>query len=281
MKHRGLLAKRAAQAVGVATVDAVLRARATDSYVLDHARFVGQPGFFLGESEQACKRAVDLAAAPARVFACWTGPNPMSAQRSRALEALREGAGVPVLLITPDNVGDYIVQDHPLHPAYRHLSYVHRSDYLRAYLMHHHGGGYCDIKRPLSSWVDVFDRVNREAAIWVAGYQERGVKHAAWIPGRFGWHLRHSFPHLVGNAAFICRPRSPLTRAWLSEVERRLDTLADALSVGPEATPMGDQEGYPVGWTYLMAQVFQPLVLEYNDHVVEDERLMVDLNNHR
>ena len=53
--------------------------------------------------------------------------------------------------MTPANLQDWVVAGHPLHPAYNDLSLVHRSDYLRAYLLHHHGGGYCDLKRPIKS----------------------------------------------------------------------------------------------------------------------------------
>lgn len=115
----------------------------------------------------------------------------------------------------------------------------------------------------------------------MAGYRERGYRHAAWFPGPFGRHLRLSFPYLLGNGAFICRPGSPLTSEWLTEVERRLTSLAPQLDAHPAETPMGDEPGYPVGWTYLLAQVFQPLLLKYNDHVVADERLAVELSGHR
>ena len=66
---------------------------------------------------------------------------------------IRAVTGVDLVLVTPDNLGEWLVDDSPLHPAYEDLSLIHRSDYLRGYLMHHHGGGYIDIKQPLGSWV--------------------------------------------------------------------------------------------------------------------------------
>ena len=57
-----------------------------------------------------------------------------------------------VLLITPNNLNDYIVKDDPLPEAYNYLSLVHKADYLRTYFMYHYGGGYADIKRYQHSW---------------------------------------------------------------------------------------------------------------------------------
>ncbi|MEU5467039.1 hypothetical protein [Kocuria salsicia] len=49
-------------------------------------------------------------------------------------------------LVTPENLSDWVLPQHPLHRAYENLSLVCRSNYLRASLTHHHGGGYCDLK---------------------------------------------------------------------------------------------------------------------------------------
>ena len=45
-----------------------------------------------------------------------------------------------------ENLSSWIAEKSPLHPAYNYLSSVHKADYLRCYLMHHHGGAYSDIK---------------------------------------------------------------------------------------------------------------------------------------
>ena len=81
-----------------------------------------------------------------RVFTFWTGDNDMSTRRRISLERLRADIGLEVVLITPDNLAEWVVPGHPLHPSYQHLSLGHRSDYLRAYFFHHHGGGDCDVK---------------------------------------------------------------------------------------------------------------------------------------
>lgn len=65
---------------------------------------------------------------------------------------LTKNSGVEVKLITPKNLNNYLLPDFPLHPAYDYLSLVHKSDYLRCYFMHFHGGGYSDIKPNYKNW---------------------------------------------------------------------------------------------------------------------------------
>lgn len=71
---------------------------------------------------------VPTPAPPRRMFCFWTGENAMSEGRRAALEAMEEGIGVPITLITPENLADRVVPGAPLHPAYDALSAVHRSD---------------------------------------------------------------------------------------------------------------------------------------------------------
>lgn len=54
---------------------------------------------------------------------------------------------IPFHLITLDSLPPWIDPEIPLHPSFDHLSTIHRSDYLRCYFMHVHGGGYTDIKQ--------------------------------------------------------------------------------------------------------------------------------------
>lgn len=82
---------------------------------------------------------------PRQVFAIWAGDNPMSENRKRNLDRIESTIGLPVELVTPENLGDWLVDDSPLPRVYEHLSLIHRSDYLRGYLMHHHG--WC-LRRP-------------------------------------------------------------------------------------------------------------------------------------
>lgn len=102
------------------------------------------------------------------VYCFWTGNNAMSEIRSNCFQTMLNTVGVPVKLITPQNLNEYILNDYPLHPAFENLSLVHKSDYLRCYFMHHYGGGYADIKRQDHSWSASFREFNSSAA-WVMG----------------------------------------------------------------------------------------------------------------
>ncbi|WP_370894807.1 capsular polysaccharide synthesis protein [Janibacter sp. GXQ6167] len=109
---------------------------------------------------------------PRQIFTLWTGDNEMSPNRIAGLTSLQSrNPDIPIIHVTPDNLSEYVVDEHPIHPAYQHLSLVHRSDYLRAYFMHHHGGGYSDIKSTSHSWTAAFDRITREKILWIIGYQ--------------------------------------------------------------------------------------------------------------
>lgn len=242
-------------------------------------RFADSPSHFLPLHRNEGLKPGD---APNVIYVFWTGDNDLTPMRSQGLTELKErNPETPVVMVTPDNLGDYLVPGYPLHPSYFDLAFVHRSDYLRSYFMHHHGGGYSDIKAPTAAWRPAFQRLNDVPDAWVVGYQERAHKEAAWMDDRFGRHLRFHFPRLLGQCAFICRSNSPLTADWYFEIQRRMDALAPALAERPSRTPFGEP-GYPVPWTYLHAQVFQPLHLKYQEHILRDERVAPVLSgNHR
>lgn len=218
---------------------------------------------------------------PRRVFALWTGNNPLTPNRARNLDRMKQILGVELILVTPENLSDWVVDGHPLHPAYENLALIHRSDYLRCYLMHHHGGGYCDIKEPLHSWGQVFD-VFTDPEVWWAGSPELSPWTVSFVPGRLGRELRHHFAKMTMTSLMIARPRTPLTRELLEEVERRLDVLAPVLH-GQNNGVFDEVEGYTrrVKWTSLLGDVLHPLELKYRDHVVLDRRLEVSIENYR
>ena len=212
-------------------------------------------------------------AVPRRVLAFWTGTNVMSPARAHALEGLRNGPlSAPVELITPERLAEIEVPGHPLHAAYEHLSLVHRSDYLRAYSLHHHGGGYCDVKRVERSWSPAFELIDSDPEVWLVGYPELTARHTARVPGRIGRHLRRHHAALPGMGAYIVRPATPLTAEWLAEVERRLDRHSEALARHP-GDAYGRNPGYPIAWTELLGEVLQPLALKHNRHVRLDPRI--------
>lgn len=220
-------------------------------------------------------------ALPRRLFVLWTGGNELTPNRADALRELREQQhGLDVVLVGPNSLEDWIVPEHPLPPAYEHLSLVHRSDYLRSYLMHHHGGAYCDIKRGYGAIVGCVQRLESSREHWILGYPELSSQHVAAAPGALGRALRRHHGLLVGNGAFVVRPRTPLTTQWLHEVERRLDEFADDLCRSPGGV-WGDTPGYPVPWGDLLGAILQPLCLKYHDRVLADPRMLPSFEGFR
>ena len=74
------------------------------------------------------------------IYCFWTGDNPLTENRKNGLNSLVEKSKIKVVLITPDNLGNYILPDFPLHPAYHYLSYIPDLFRLLSCDLKHHNG---------------------------------------------------------------------------------------------------------------------------------------------
>lgn len=213
-----------------------------------------------------------------RVFTFWTGDNEMSPTRLANLDRLRADIGLEVVVVTPDNLRDWVLPDDPLHPSYPHLSLVHRADYLRAYFFHHHGGGYCDIKRPMHSWANAAREFAVDHQGWYAGSPMR-LAWLGWYAGPLGQDLRRNFASLACNGAGLARPGSPLTAEWLAEVERRMSAWAARLEKYPGGV-RGETEGYPFSWNDLLNRIHHPLSMKYSAHIRRSTVFDIDVRDY-
>lgn len=230
------------------------------------------PGSFLNTNEKPPKKPNFLTE---KIFIFWTGDNEMSDNRKRGLASLEKESETEVKLITPQNLSNYIVPEFPLHPCYEKLSLVHRSDYLRCYFMHHHGGGYADVKTFHHSWKKAFKKLHNSTDRYLIGYPEVGG--IATVGGKLYEDLIFHMPLLIGNCAYICRSNTAFTSEWYSELHRRMDEYADRL----EAFEQKKTAEYPVPYTYLLGQIFHPLSLKYHHKILQDRTLMPDFINYR
>lgn len=278
IKHRLFVARRrTVRTSRSAAVTATTRLwRDTD----ERHPYIYQPGryrrSFLNWDAPTVTGEFDL---PRRVLCVWTGEYPMSARRTENLASLRRTlAPIPVELVTPENLHEWMVPGHPLHPAYPLLSLVHRSDYLRAYLLHHHGGGYSDIKSPSDPWDRAFAAC-AEPGAWFVGYPERSTGWVAQLPRELGRDLRRHYRIVPGGSAFIARPGTTLTAEWLAEVERRLDYALPLLQQHPGGV-RNEVDEYPFGWNDLLAKVLHPLALKHHRHVRVDADLTPDIEDY-
>lgn len=211
-----------------------------------------------------------------RIFCFWTGPNRLTLNRERNLESIRElNPDIEVLLISPQELSAWVLPDHPLHPSYKNLSFIHRSDYLSAYMLNFHGGGYADIKRATHGWRGAFDRMDDSDA-WMAGYR---VPVRLMTPNhpdpRLEKAMRRYSETRLGQCAYIARPQTPLTMEWWRAVNLALDAAATELEAHP-GNPRGDNPGYPLMLNAILAQIVDPLQVKYRGHLMYDERLYMD-----
>lgn len=208
-----------------------------------------------------------------RLFAFWTGDNPISQDRLDALETLKR-TEMELCFITPANLQDWILPHTVLHPSYVYLSAIHRADYLRTYFMHHYGGGYSDLKQTRNSWLPHYRKLT-ESENYAVGYPEIGWRGVARVGLPQYLHLIWHRKKLIGNCAYIFRPHTPFTSEWFSLLTGQLDRLHDRLKKNPAIHPEdragrvvdGVSSNYPVKWSQLLGDIFHPLCLKYHSRM--------------
>jgi hypothetical protein len=201
-----------------------------------------------------------------KIIVCfWTGDNPMSFNREQSLRHLIITSGANILLINKNDVTDFILKEHPLHPAYQYLSNVHKADYLRTYFMHFHGGGYSDIKGTHGSWKSCFEMMSdpNNEHIYICGYPE--------IPGGVAApEYVNNWNELIGNGCYICKPNTPLTKEWYESMIALLDTKLEDLKQHPATDPRDCKQrgtGYPIEWNEMLGRIFHRVCYKYKDHI--------------
>lgn len=213
-----------------------------------------------------------------RVFCLWTDKNIMSEDRHNALSSIKK-SNLEVILVNKANLSSWVVESTPLHPAYNYLSAVHKADYLRCYLMHHHGGAYTDIKQIEDSWLLPFEQLEK-SDYFICGYREvscletargRGLVKDLW--------LALNFHRVIGNGAYICKPNTPFTNDWIDKVHNVLDCKFDILKTYPAKHPRdfsnkifedGLVSKYPLRWTEICGEIFHPLCLKYSKKLLKN-----------
>ena len=131
----------------------------------------------------------------------------------KCLDSIIKNIGVPVILITPDNLDLYILKKHPLHKGYQYLSETHKADYLRTYFMHHYGGGYTDIKMTNTNWSKYFAILSKSNYIGI-GYKEK--KNGSPIKNL-------DTNKLIGNGSYIFKPHTNMTNEWYNNMLKKMN----------------------------------------------------------
>lgn len=208
------------------------------------------------------------------IFVLWTGTNEMSPARKKGLESIRLHND-NVVLVNKDNISDYITE--PLHPGYKYLSDVHKSDYLRCYLMHFHGGGYMDVKYCERSWLPVINTFSTSDKM-ACGYREVSPNHVAPCDNSATQRLlAANYKKLIGMGAFIFKKQTAITSDWYYKVIDKMNEKYEALEQTP-GNIRGDNAGYPLRWTELLGDILHPLCLKYGQYIMHDDRIKPNFN---
>lgn len=206
------------------------------------------------------------------IYIFWTNDNKITENRLNSINQLKEVTECNIVFIDKNNLNEYILEEHPLHEAYKYLSAVHKSDYLRTYFMNFYGEGYCDIKKTTGSWKQSFnDLYNSDA--WINGYRE--------IPGGSPVNINHNY--LIGNGAYICKKNTQLTNEWYNNMISLLDKKLEDLKKNPANNPRDsfNNKGskYPIAWAEMFGCIFHPLIFKYKEKVLKTLPMVI-LNNY-
>ena len=214
------------------------------------------------------------------IFCIWSGDNEMSPNRRDALLSVYRETCCPVMMISPISILRWEAMNSPMHPALAFLSETHRSDYLRCYLMHNYGGGYTDIKRTSGSWIGHFHALRSSPSALALGYPEPSEHVLAPVGGQLEANMRREYRKMIGNCAYIFKPKTELTTEWIYRTHAVLDAKHEALIRNPakhpqdelgKSLPDGTNSSYPIRWTELLGNVFHPLVYEFRDKIIRGE----------
>lgn len=213
------------------------------------------------------------------IYCFWTGNNEMSDNRKRSLDSLKSITNVEVCLITPKNLAQYILPEAPLHPAYKYLSLVHKSDYLRCYFMHFYGGGYSDIKGAHYDWNPFFEELNKNKDKVILGSTEKSHRGIAHVTGKIKKDLEHNYLKIISTQAYVCKPKTMFTQEWYTELLHRMDLYHESLQKYP-GNERGNNVGYPIPWTNILGDIFHPLCLKYHKYIIHEPKIMPDNRNY-
>lgn len=231
-------------------------------------------------------QSVDAPFGVPRLMWCFWSEGDMGAVRSLSLSYLVKNVGVPVFLVTRKSFFRLEKPEFPIHPAFRWLSAVHQSDYVRTYLWHHYGGAWHDVKATEVSYFPLWDHFEDELVYFLGRPEVRGG--AATLYDDSGRWMPDCWHDLVSVIAWIGRPNTPFSREMMERMHLFLDQNLDTLKANPARHPREKKAegsnailraikkayfsvskrspGYPIPWT-LFGNIFHPLNFKYKEHV--------------
>jgi hypothetical protein len=214
------------------------------------------------------------------LFCMWLGNKPMPKDRLMELFSIISNAQCPVIFLHPGNYHKWELPSDPFHPALKYLSEAHASDYLRAYLLHHYGGGYTDIKFTYKPW-DIAFKLLKESDALGLGYPIKSQSSFGLSEVFDGTEelekYKADFQHLMGNPAFIFKKNTELSKELYDRTNRLLDFKLEELKKYPAQTPKdrfkdilpdGSESQYPLYYIELGPDLFHQSIHKFKDKVI-------------
>jgi hypothetical protein len=192
-----------------------------------------------------------------------------SVRRYNALQSLINNIKVPAIIITKENYKFFEIPDFPYNKSLEYLSGNHKSDYLRAYILHHYGGGYHDIKWREKSWENEWDKFKDEN-IWIIGRRELKSDNIGYGEGQ-EW-VTQKYESLVTMSWVIMRKNNEYIKTVLNKINNILDSKYELLKKNPAPNERCgnnlncDNSQYPLRWLEIMGEISHPLQLNYIEH---------------
>lgn len=210
------------------------------------------------------------------VIWCFWYKGDMNDNRIRSLNYMKKHIGVPLCLITKDNLPEFILEGSPLHPAFEYLSDVHKSDYLRIYLLHHYGGGWHDIKPIQTSYHSAWSGFANPECYLVGKPEIKGG--AAKVYDSAGRWMPSMWRDLVVTNRWVGRANTPFSQDMFRAINQLLDKNLEKLKKNPARHPYDKKRclwkrllrfelnDYPLAWT-VVGNIFHPLNYKYLSHI--------------
>jgi len=211
------------------------------------------------------------------LYMWWTGDNPMTENRKRSIEIVKEKCGIELKVLHKNEITDYELASNRFHEAYKYLSATQKGDYLKCYFMHFYGGCYSDIKITNFNWNEYISILETSKEKDVLGYTEEKPLDIGVDPGDpQEKDMRSNFSLFVGNGAYICKKQSVITQQWFSKLNNKLDEKLDQLKKNPAkhhqdhygAIIDGKRSLYPFRWTEVNGNIFHKVCYENNERVL-------------
>lgn len=231
-------------------------------------------------------RNVRLVNGVPKVMWCFWASGEMPPNRKRSFQLLCKHISCLVCLVSDKTFFDFEVDGAAIHSAYNQLSAVHKSDYVRAYLWHHYGGGWHDIKATLVSFDHVWAEFADGNTHLVGRPEIRGGaartfdKERRWMPD--------FWQDLVSVTAWVGRPATSLSGEVYRSLQAYLDENLELLQSNPAKHPrdkclgelsflkkikknaarimLGEKNSYPLTWT-VFGNAFHPACLKYKENI--------------